>query len=211
MSKVWRCSYESVCQSVLIVNTFHVVDRPDALESDRTADQVRDLLHSALTTKYRALVQAGVTVSSLLVREELPPGDTGIPAESSQTIGLVGTLAGSDQNLPLSLCVLASVKTNAAVRSGHGRLFLPCPQSAGSLTTNGLWNTANAFWTNAGTFMTELNNNHGYADGGLTGHLATVVYSRTRRGRGDPNYYFDMTGYTLRTKPHWLRSRATAP
>src|SRR6266536_906862 len=162
MSKVWRCSYQSSCSGVLIVNTLHYVDRPNIGFSDRSADQVREAVHAKLTTKYRNLMQAVCTVDSLLVREELAPGDTAIPAESLQTIGLAGTLAGSDQNLPLSLTPLVKIATNAAVRSGHGRLFLPSPQSAGSLTAGGLWNTGVTFWTNITTFMDAVNTNIGY-------------------------------------------------
>jgi hypothetical protein len=212
MATVWRCSYESTRAGVTVVNTFHEVARPDSGSDDPSADTVRDVLHAALTTKYRAVLPTDAIVQSLTVREELAPSDTGIPRESVQTIGLAGTRTISDTNLPMSMSLLATIRTNAAVRSGHGRLFLPLPTQQSTLTAAGIWRAADGYWIASGAFMTELNLNHNWTVLGLpVGHLSTVVYSRTRRARGDAAYYFDMTAYVLRTAPHWLRSRSTAP
>lgn len=211
MATVWRCSYESTIAGTSIVNTFHQVARGAPITGEIGADEVRDTLTAALNTKYRACLTPEYTLLSLTVREELAPGDTSIPQESVATIGLVGSLAESTPSLPYSLSPLVTIRTNAAVRSGHGRLFMPSPLSAGALTTGGLWFTTHAFWIAHTAFFTELNLNHNMGTLGSDGHLATIVYSRTRRAAGDPDYYFDMTGFIQRTKPHWLRSRATAP
>jgi hypothetical protein len=212
MATVWRCNYDSIRGGVGIVNTFHVVARPDSGSDDPSADTVRDVLDAALTTKYRALLTADATVLDLTVREELAPGSSDIPRESVKTIGAAGTRTVTDTNLPNSITQLVTIRTNAAVRSGHGRLFLPPPVNSNALTATGIWRATDAYWINATTFMTELNLNHNWTVLGLpVGHLSTIVYSRTRRARGDSAYYFDMTGYVQRTAPHWLRSRSTAP
>jgi hypothetical protein len=212
MATVWRCSFDSIRSGVSVVNTFHVVARPNSGSDDPSADTVRDALDSALTTKYRAVLPTDATLLDLTVREELAPGDHGIPRESVKTIGSAGTRTAADTNLPPSMTLLATVRTNAAVRSGHGRLFLPLPTEQAALTGGAIWRTTNAFWLNSITFMNELLTQHHWTVLGLTaGNLDLVVYSRTRRERGDANYYFDATAYVLRPAPHWLRSRSTAP
>lgn len=211
MAKVWRCSYESVLLGTTFVNTFHVVARTPALTADAGADEVRDTLHAALTTKYRACLKTAYTLNSLTVREELAPGDTSIPAESVQTIGLAGTLGGGDTLLPLSMVQLVTFRTNAAVRSGHGRMFMPSSRASADLDANALWLATNPYWTNVTAFCNELKTHHDMGILGADGTLAQVVYSRTRRARGDADYYFDVTAFVQRNKPHWLRSRATAP
>jgi hypothetical protein len=211
MSKVWRCSYESVRSGVLLVNVFHTVATADVGIGDATADEVRDALNTALTTKYRAILDTGSTLNSLTVRQELDPGDTSIPAESVLTIGSLGTRSVSDSYLPMSLTQLVSLRTNAAVRSGHGRMFMPPPIASSNLSTGGIWSTGAPYWSNVGTFMTELLSTHRVGGIGTGSDLHTVVYSRTRRARGDSEYWFGVSAYIQRPAPHWLRSRSTAP
>jgi len=212
---VWRCSYNSTHSSgVQYVNTFHVVVRDDPVSLlSPTADAVRDALHSALTTKYRNCLPSDVTVNKLVVREELTPGSTAVPAESSQTIGLAGTLALSGDRLPIPLCALITLYTNAAVRSGHGRMFLPNPGQAANLQTTSLWDTGTTWYgTNVPAFTAELKAHHSVSVvGNPDSTAALVVYSRTRRARADADWYFDVTSIVQRTAPHWLRSRMTAP
>lgn len=155
---------------------------------------------------------ADYTVQALVVREELDHADTSVPDEASATIGLAGTLSGSGDKLPVPVCTLVTFYTNAAVRSGHGRMFLPSPGYASALDGTGLWDSSGAYWTTAlPAFLDELVNAHSTGSGNAGHDLSHVVYSRTRRTAGLPEYYFDVESYTKRRQPHWLRSRATAP
>lgn len=210
-NKVWRCSYQSSMSQVLIVNTFHVVTRRAvALSDDVTAAAVRDALHTALTTKYRALMPNTVSVDLLDVREEVDPAGSAIPEEATQTIGLLGTRAVGTFGEPIGLSQVVSFKTNAAVRSGHGRMWLPVIDKD-TLTTTGVFTTTGAFATAITAFFDELKSNHGITIALDSWIASQVVYSRTRRARGDANFYFDVTAYVRRMTPHWLRSRQTAP
>lgn len=213
MAQVYRCAWNSDTDTgVRIVNTFHVVARPQAFTTeDESAAAVRDALHAALTTKYRATLATDITLQSLVVREELAPSDQSVPDEASQTIGLAGTQVPSGDRLPWSTCLLATFYTNAAVRSGHGRNFLSPGTSASNLTAGKIWDTASTVWTNAGTYLTELMAAHSTGSSNAGHDLAQVVYSRTRRAQSLPEYYFDVVSYTRRTQPHWLRSRASVP
>lgn len=213
MASIWRCSYVSHHSSgVQFVNVFHVVNHDTSLIGhDATADDVRDALHTALTTKYRAILPTTVTVDTLVVREELAPGSTSVPSESSQTIGAAGTLTTSGDQLPVPVCNLVTLYSNAAVRSGHGRLFLPGCVGAGNLDTNGNWDMATAYQTAVTAFMDELKATHTHSGWTSDQLMHLVVYSRTRRAAALANYWFDVVSYTKRTQPHWLRSRLSAP
>lgn len=213
MASIWRCSYNSDHSSgVRLVNTFHTVVHDNSfVPGGPSADVVRDALHSALTTKYRALLPTNVTVQSLVIAEELAPGSTAVPEESAQAIGLAGTLVTAGDLLPVPTCALVTLYTNAAVRSGHGRMFIPACGPAAALDPAGKWDTTTTFWTALATFFDELKSSHtnGFFDTNFSAH--TAIYSRTRRARGDAAYWFDVTSYSRRVSPHWLRSRLTAP
>ena len=157
------------------------------------------------------MLPTNVTVQSLVVREELAPGSTAVPEEASQTIGLAGTLSTSGDMLPPAMCILASFYTNAAVRSGHGRMFIPGCGPSANLASTGLWDTSTALWTAVAAFLDELKTNHGAGLFGTDFTAHQVVYSRTRRAAGASAYWFDVSSYTRRAAPHWLRSRLTSP
>jgi hypothetical protein len=213
MASIFRCAYNSDhTTGVRMVNVFHVVTHNTSLlTGDTPASAVRDALHAALTTKYRAILPTTLTVQSLVVREELAPGSTAVPEESSQTIGLAGTLSTSGDMLPVPTCILSTFYSTAAVRSGHGRMFLPGCGPAANLNSGGQWDTATALWTAVAAFLDELKATHS-GGGFFTGFDAhQVIYSRTRRAAGAAQYWFDVQSYTRRQAPHWLRSRLTAP
>jgi hypothetical protein len=212
-NRIWRCSYDTTNYTgVTIVNTFHVKSVPDLLAtSDESAAGVRDALNTALTTKYKAMVASFDTVNALTVREELAPGSSAIPGEAVATIGAVGTRSASDQYLSPGLCALATLDSSAAIRGGKGRMFMPPAYYSAAAASNGTWLSSNSYWTTMVTFLTELLSTHHSGTTDLGHNLVPVLYSRTRRARGETNYAFDLTGYRLRTKQHFLRSRTTAP
>src|SRR5689334_3775947 len=156
MAQVYRCAYESTCQGVQIVNTFHVVaDQASGETGPSSADSVRDALHAALTTKYRAILGSDTTVGSLVVREELDPGSLDVPAMSVQTIGLAGTGGIGPPRAPLSLTQVVAFKTDAAVRGALGRMFIPVAD-ANTLTSSGQFTNSGAWVTAVNAFFDEL-------------------------------------------------------
>jgi hypothetical protein len=98
-----------------------------------------------------------------------------------------------------------------AIRGGKGRMFMPPAYYSAAAASNGTWLSSNSYWTTMVTFLTELLSTHHSGTTDLGHNLVPVLYSRTRRARGETNYAFDLTGYRLRTKQHFLRSRTTAP
>lgn len=210
---LYRCVYESTHSSgVKGVNTFHVAAHTSGvLATDVDPGNVRDVLSAALDTKYRACLAPSWTVDAFVVSEVLTPGSTDVPASASETINLAGTMAMSGDSTPIPLSFLVTFYTDAAVRSGHGRMFLPGPYTAANLTSGGTWDPATQPWTLVKTFMDELLTTH--AGGGLLAgfNLDLVVYSRTRHAAALSSYWFTVESYARRAAPHWLRSRATAP
>ena len=213
MTNIWRCAYDSTGPNgVELVNTFHIKADPGALSSEATAHAVADGVDSWLTTLYRAVAPDNFTVNSLAVRQEVAPGSGDVPSEWSKTIGTAGTRASSGWTLPVPMCMLVSVKTNAAVRSGHGRMFMPPGLVPGALLAGGLWSLTLTYGTAVSAFFDALLAGHDIGTEGIdASHLSYVIYSRTRRQAGLSQYYFDVTSYVRRAAPHWLRSRSTAP
>lgn len=100
-------------------------------------------------------------------------------------------------------------KTSAAIRSGHGGMFIPPGLSSTFLTGDGLnWSTSGDYWVNAGALGDTLLDGHDWDNliGG-TGHESYVIYSRTRRAAGATTFAFDVTAVIRNPVPTWLRSR----
>jgi hypothetical protein len=107
------------------------------------------------------------------------------------------------------MCALMRFPSNAAVKGAQGRNFAPPASASAALGFNYTWNTSNAYWTALQALITELKNgfNSGsWWTGGWDANM--VVYSRTRRNRGEAFYYFDVINASVDSKQHWLRSRS---
>lgn len=212
MAKLWRCAFRStLSDGTLVVNTFHKVDRAGIGIGDLSASDIGDALVSSLGTRYRGMFMSDATVHDLTVTEQTLPGGGAVPEQSVKVIELAGTRSPVSKTLPPSMTPLATLKSNAAVRGGRGRLWLPPPLSSSYLDAPGVWNTlvngASAGWK---LFLDQLVTDESV--GTIDVHtLSLVVYSPTRHLRALPDYYFDADVYDLHTKPHWLRSRSSIP
>lgn len=217
MAKLWRAAwnYTHVASSVRGVNVVHAIvrDAGGAL-STSSSDEVRDALNTKYSALFRQVISNAWRQESLIVTEVLSPGSLDIPEQASLTIGTLGGISLSGDQLPVASTTLITLRTNAAIRSGHGRIFIPNPGLASYLDSAGKYDALSAYWvTNLPQLLTALDDDFAvengiYADG--TGHL--VVYSRTRHAKpGPPDYYFDVASAQGHLELHWLRSRMTAP
>ncbi len=212
MATIYRCAFQAVLGGAEIINSFHIKKDPDALTTDVSADDVAGFVSTWLATAWKAVVPEEATVQTLTVREELAPGDSSVPDEGSRSYGTAGTLATGDTVLPRPMCMWVAAHTNAAVRSGHGGMFLPPALASNYLDAGGVIKSTNDYWNAAATLIGDLLAGHDYTIvPSSAGHLSYVIYSRTRRARGDAEYYFDVTSMTRHPEWHWLRSRSTAP
>jgi hypothetical protein len=101
-----------------------------------------------------------------------------------------------------------SVKSNAAVRGGHGWMLGPANTNATYLSSTQKWE--GSLWTDIQALAALLDDDITW--GTLPEHrLEPVVYSETRRRRGDDNWFFDVASITASQIPTWLRRRTTVP
>lgn len=213
MSTVYRIALEATgWRGVKIVNTFHVkADDTVIANPDPSADATRDMALAAYRDKWKAVLTTLDTFDGISVVEEVANPGHDIPSASFGSVGLAGTRSAADQFLSSGLCILAKISTNAAIRSGHGRMWLPPAITSSAAAGTGTWATGNAYWTTVGTFLDAVVAVQ--TPGGLFGtqRFTPVVYSRARRARGESNYYFGVTGYSRHSDQRFLRSRVTIP
>ena len=143
----------------------------------------------------------------LLARAEEIPGSGIIPVEAFRSVSSAGLLAVAEADLPRELVAIVNIHTGVGSRSARGYITLCGPYGEGYMTGKS--------W--AGTYATA---GHAFADlledsfqlgQANPSTVNPVVYSRTRRIRGQSPFTFRVTGATFNTKPHWLRSRGTSP
>jgi hypothetical protein len=205
--RFYHCAFHSTMHGQEIVNTFSIFgDDSFADFTPLTAQGLADKIGgtAALVTAYKALFDATAIVEVLTVREMLAPGDTSVPDAGAHDLNVAGTSPAGGVGLPDALCAVLSFHTDAAVRSGHGRMFLPIFASD-SISNE---EVSNGYRGQVNTLIGELGH---FKKGGSAwdagGHFGLGVYSRTRRARGDAAFAFSITSMTLKAPLTWLESR----
>lgn len=206
-TRIYRVSLESTVEAVRCATVIHVKSTPPDAVITPSVDTVADNVVDWLSSPYRAMLSTRDRLDNITVREELGPAG-GIPAVAERAATWPGTWFGSTYDEDLQLCAWTKTKTDAAVRGGHGGFFSP-PALDKSVFggTHGTVATGYAFYIAIRAFADALLAGHDMGALGIDGHLSYVIYSKTRRFRGDANWYFDATSCTTDTRPHMLRSR----
>lgn len=195
--------------TVDVVHTAHFQTDLDPGEDEPSPADILDAIgdHTAAgATKYGLwfdLAESDVLYNKAEVYEEVLKPD--IPGTAADAISHAGT-NGAPGTLPHELCAYLQLRTDFASRSARGGTHsAPCTRSACF--------TADLFVTGSvlGTSMTALGNklktsfNNGSLLGPVTIH--PVIYSRTRRIRGDTPYTFNITNFVVSNQPRFLRTR----
>lgn len=162
--------------------------------------EVADAVDSQFTTAFRALVPNVDTLVDIHVVDLVT---SGVPFAFTKTKNLAGTRGVSNASVPKGICPVLSLETDTAIRSGRGWQFLPSLLDSGTIQ-NGLINTSNAIWAAMATYGDLLDDD--LTLGTNTGNVG--VYSRTRALTAQTPFFFELTGYRRRQKPHWRRSRS---
>lgn len=201
----WLATYRGTHTSgALFANTICVVCADGGNPEQADMGEIINSVDTELTTLYKACLNAQWTLEELLLRGVGPEDGN---ADSKQ-INAAGTLANGSGVLPREICMVLSLRTNYAKRSGHGRLFIPSPMYSSYLNTGDQWATGGAYWTAAAAFGAKLVAGWTltYGVGGAqSAPMRINVWSR----RHQENH--EVTSYVRRPQPHWLRSRATSP
>jgi hypothetical protein len=162
------------------------------------------------TTAWKNLLVASDALDDVTVRELVAPGGSDIPSEGSHHVGLSGTRSFGGSALPLEVCAILGIHTDAAIRSGRGYFHLPPARSTTTMngSTADQFNLSDAYWTAANALLAEMghwNNGGSHWDTGSSWGVG--VYSRTRRARGISTFAFHAVSYSLPNSVKWLRSR----
>jgi len=203
--KDWQIALKShhVPSGALVINTFCVHDHSSVPLSDPLdAQTVADDVAAWITTLYKAVLQSAYTFDTVDSREL----GTDTPAIGSSAVGAAGTLGAGTGLLPREVCMVVTLRTAVATRSGRGRMFIPSPLYSSNLASQDAWLTGTGGWYAAvGAFFDALVAGRDVTHGSIDHHYSLRVYSRKR------NASYDVTSYTRRLQPHWLRSRMSAP
>jgi hypothetical protein len=211
MPKLWKCSFVGhYSGGALTVNSLHYVERLEPLEDAASAAAVADHVDQKLRAAYLACLPNSVLVDEVVAREEVrwwaPYNE--IPDVGSKAVNASGGRGTGSSCLSRAAAAKISIKSNAATRGGHGWILIPAGMNAAELGANGDWASTN--WDNLQALAALLDDN--IAWGTLPTHtLNPIVYSETRRRRGDANYYFDVQKATAAKPMTWLRSRISVP
>lgn len=211
----FRISVEyEYASGVACVNSFCVFGHHDELfiGGNLSAEDIAELfIGSDLPQVWEDLLTSNDTLVGVTVRELLEHGSTAIPDEAFIAIGEPGIREPAANQPPDELCAILAIKTDAAVRSGHGYMAMPRPWDPAYLTGDVL-ETTGAYWSSLQDAVDSLG--HWKAGGSIWGDGDTYrmgIYSRTRRDRDLPNFAFGATDFVVRSRIRWRNSRQTAP
>lgn len=169
---------------------------------------VLDGFDTQYTFAFTSCLPDTLTVSELQLRQIVPPGSGDVPLAASKTLSTNGGLSGENDDVPTSCCVILSLHTNAALRSGRGYQALPSPVYSELMASI---DRVGSTIVDNGAHLADL-----YADGYDLGslfptHVNTVVYSRARAGRLLDPVTFKIVSGSVNTRIMWRRSRVSIP
>jgi hypothetical protein len=199
--------------------TIHYQTDLGALSGEPAAARVLEELEQHYSTSGTSLnvwtsaMRADCVITKTRVREEVAPGSGDIPAQAENVQskpGLISAVAGD--KLPIEVCVWIKLTSDVASRSSRGGLHLPPQLDPTQLDSNGRWQ---ASWlagnldvieaaivdTLDDVFPEEVGN----------ASLIPVIYSKTRRARGQSPFTFQITHAVSQDRVRWLRRRGIAP
>lgn len=193
---------------VQYANTICIHD--DELGGPRPGSEILDDIQSWLQTKYCNCLPTTLTLRVLKLFQ-IPAvygDDSNVYTLASNT---AGAISGADSRLPRELALCLALRSSHTSRRTMGHISIPSPRKSDQLDNNGNWNTAGDLWGAAATFGDALLAGKDIGIGGVDGHLSTRIYSRKAHKTGEGDKTTDVSSYTRRPRPIWVRRRRTAP
>jgi hypothetical protein len=119
----------------------------------------------------------------------------------------------SGDRLPIEVCMWVKCTTDTASRSSRGGFHLPPMLNPVFLDGAGLWDATSITTAPFSTMTAKVDDvlNNVFPEELGNGDLNPIIYSETRRRRGQSPYTFQITGATIRQHAAWLRRRGIAP
>lgn len=188
----------------LFVNTFSVHQVWDNAFTTPGMGLTCESVANWLKDDYLAMLVPAYSLGTVAIRE------LGVdePKVAEIAIDENGTCSGVSGELPVEVCMVLSFKTEVATRAARGRIFVPSPRGSTPLQSPDKWDPDTNYWEHAQTFGETLLTSPVIDYGPLDAYsfsLTAEVWSRVNQNG------HDITSVTRRPRPHWLRSRSTAP
>jgi hypothetical protein len=207
VSDIYRAEYHYTLKGQQMVTGFDYQTDLAFLGSEPSPAEVVSELDDKLTDRFRHCLSTLGVIDELTIRERVLGAD--VPKTAAIQLDLVGSAVLGAQELPLELCGVIARKTSAAIRSGHGWMFMPPILDAAQINSEGQLVLGGEYQANLALFAALLDDD--INTGVFTiDKLHPVVYSETRRKRGDEPFTFQVTSAVVRRKIHFLRSRELA-
>jgi hypothetical protein len=208
MAKIWRATWLYTLDGQSCGLGAHWQFDGDAGSDEPDAQSIANKLDTHASSAVKATIRDTGILTSLRVLEELDPASSAVPDSYEKPLNLAGTyFSGTAGDQPDELCAVIHRRTTAPVRGAKGWVFTPSPLGGASIS-NGLWSTGSVPWGLWSALADKFDEVLDYT--GIvpnpSGKLNPVVYSRTRRRRGESPYTFKVTSAILDRKPRWLRS-----
>lgn len=159
-------------------------------------------------SKWQPVMRNSTKLTRARVVEEVMPGSGDLADTAEEALSIVGTRGTiSGDHLPPEACLWLAFKSDVASRSARGGTHLPPIVDASELNSVGEWDTGlvNAAGMVALTDSIKDDLNDVFAS---TGDILPVIYSRTRRSRGQSPFTFDLKSIVPSSKVRWLTRRA---
>jgi hypothetical protein len=209
-NKPWRVAYQATGRDgEEVVWVFHVKDSTPLSADLRSASALATIVDGWLTTAYRGLADSTLVLHDIKVTEDVDYWNGTVADQAIKSIELAGTLTGLDHKASEGICVWSKAQIAEVFKGNHGGWHTPPMLHSTWLTNAGQWDSSSTAWTATKTVNDALLAGVDY-DAGL-GHVSYILYSQTRRRKGDANYYFDVVNLVRDAQPHFLRSRLTVP
>jgi hypothetical protein len=213
VAKVWRfivTGTDSDSGQECVHNLHYQTDVP-LLGSEPSADTVLDELEQHYSTsgtnflKWANVATTLHTYTNLAVREEVETGSGDVPGAAAKDIAVVGVRTAGSNLLPSAICPWIRLKTASAIRSARGGVHLPPTLNEATLNAHGVYSGTTSYWTAIIALRDSIID---VLDDvfSSTGDIKPVIYSQTRRDRGE-SFTFDLTTGDPSIQPRWLRTR----
>lgn len=210
-----RCAIESAgSNGVLYINTLHYRLEGDTAfaTNEPTVADVCSEVFNKLGAAYRALLYGDRHLNRIVGRTEVQTWLGEVASAGEFVSGAAGTLIGGDGKLPNPLSAVVDLHTDVASRSSRGWLMLPGSVNSADMDGSGKWSAAGDYRTACVAFANLLDDNIQHDVAGVHAwHLQPVIYSRTRRKRGQDPYYFFVHSAIVKQDPRWVNRRRTSP
>jgi hypothetical protein len=190
------------------VNTFHYdLDDSGSIGSN-DPQTLADLFRDDVVPLWKAFFRTDWTIDPVVVTEEKDPQAPTAPrSEWTSGTAVAGTVGTGNDILPLGCCPIVTLKTAHIGRRFTGRMFV-----------GGTWQEQNSdsgvvasgTVTVIQAFLDAIPVEPDLITGPADGSAKWSVYSRTQRGANLDPYLSAITNPILRSRFHFLRSRAIA-